>query len=340
MKLDVIAATGNEFMDFAPYVPAINNAGVVAFQARLAAATPTTGVFTSDGRAILPSPGIRDFVSHPDINDSGQMCVYVERDSGVRTLLSVAPSNVVSLPLPEHTIVGALGPTINQAGTVGFRGIECVALLETQGPRTVATLSSVGPFAAFQGLPVVTEGGALVFFAEASNGRNGIHIVHKNESRSLVRAHGQAPKFGYFPCANTHGIVCVVARTEQGCGVYFADGDTVVEAIAPSASFESIRGALLDDRGRLLLIATPPNGTLGLYAGPSYDRVFSIGDRLFGSQLVEFALNPVSINAHGDIAVRLALSDGRGLIVRVGPKAYSRCTVPERWPGTPFWNTT
>jgi hypothetical protein len=320
MNLEVVAETGTQFLNFAPYVPAINGAGVVAFQAQVRADVPTTGVFSSDGREILVSPAIREFVSHPDINDAAQMCVYVVRESGQRALLCIDPSNAVSFPLPEHTMVGALGPTINQSGAIGFRGASCLSVLEANGPVTVASLNygAHGPFAAFQGLPVVTERGGLVFFAEASDGAHSVNVVTKQDHRCMVRVRGQFPRFGYFPCVNEHGTVCFVAHTAEGYSVVLADDDTMVEVISPSAAFESIRGALIDDARRVLLFATPANGTLGVYTGPdpNRDRVFSIGDPLFGSELVEFALNPVSINARGDFAARLALRDGRGLIVR------------------------
>jgi hypothetical protein len=48
--LTLVAATGDRFSDFSPYVASINNAGVVAFQATLRAGG--MGVFTGDGGPI------------------------------------------------------------------------------------------------------------------------------------------------------------------------------------------------------------------------------------------------------------------------------------------------
>ena len=53
---------------------------------------------------------------------------------------------------------------------------------------------------------------------------------------------------------------------------------------------------------------------LGIYADGA--RLVGVGDDFEGSTVVEFALNPVSINGAGQFAARLKLSDGRQFIVR------------------------
>jgi hypothetical protein len=50
-------------------------------------------------------------------------------------------------------------------------------------------------------------------------------------------------------------------------------------------------------------------------------RVLGVGDRLHGATVVDFALNPVSVNARGQLAIRVALDDGRQFIVRGDPAA-------------------
>jgi len=71
----------------------------------------------------------------------------------------------------------------------------------------------------------------------------------------------------------------------------------------------------------VVFIATPRGGTLGLFAGPDpvADRILALGDPLFGSTVTEFASNPVSVNAAGQVAVRVRLTEGRQLILRADP---------------------
>ena len=87
------------------------------------------------------------------------------------------------------------------------------------------------------------------------------------------------------------------------------------------AAFESFRGVLINRTGLVVFYATPVGGRLGIYKGPDpvRDRVLSIGDPIFQSTMVEFALNPVSVNEKGQIAIRVNLEDGRQVILRADP---------------------
>ena len=86
-------------------------------------------------------------------------------------------------------------------------------------------------------------------------------------------------------------------------------------------AFESYRGALITGAGGVIRIATPRGEHLGLFNGPdpAVDRILAIGDSLFGSTVTDFAANPVSVSAAGQLAIRASLSDARQLILRVDP---------------------
>ena len=107
---------------------------------------------------------------------------------------------------------------------------------------------------------------------------------------------------------------------DAGGGIFVArDGE--IAAIQTDGAFESYRGALISDVG-VVRIATPRGGSLGLFSGPDpdTDRIVAVGDPLFGSTVEEFAANPVSVNAVGQVAVRATLADGRGFILRADPE--------------------
>jgi hypothetical protein len=85
--LTPIATNDGRFTDFAPYVPSIDDAGVVAFQASLGEGR--SGVFTSDGTALADvavttsaACPARVFASHPDINRAGSLAVYATLKNG------------------------------------------------------------------------------------------------------------------------------------------------------------------------------------------------------------------------------------------------------------------
>jgi hypothetical protein len=69
------------------------------------------------------------------------------------------------------------------------------------------------------------------------------------------------------------------------------------------------------------MIATPRGGSLGLFDGPDPDAdgILAIGDPLLDTAVEDFAANPVSVNAHGQVAIRGSLADGRQVILRADP---------------------
>src|SRR5262249_28201215 len=100
-----------------------------------------------------------------------------------------------------------------------------------------------------------------------------------------------------------------------GAGAFSVTDGPITEIAAIGERFESLRGALINNRGSVFLFATPRGGKLGIFRGS--DRVFCVGDPMFGSTVTEFAQNPVSVNDADQLAVRVRLDDARQMIVRV-----------------------
>ena len=71
----------------------------------------------------------------------------------------------------------------------------------------------------------------------------------------------------------------------------------------------------------MVIIGTPRGGRLGLFAGPDpeADRILALGDSLLDSTVEDFAANPVSVNASGQVGIRASLADGRDVILRADP---------------------
>ncbi len=97
-------------------------------------------------------------------------------------------------------------------------------------------------------------------------------------------------------------------------------------AVDTSSPFASFRGVLLNKKGTIVFYATPRGGELGVFTGPDpqSDRLIAIGAPLFGSTVVDFALNPVSINDAGQIAIRVKLADERQFVLRADPVPEDR----------------
>jgi hypothetical protein len=100
---------------------------------------------------------------------------------------------------------------------------------------------------------------------------------------------------------------------------------TLKQMLSIESGFSHFRGALVNDAGQIIFFATPRGGQLGLFTGPDpvQDKLLGIGDSWQAGKVTEkvteFALNTVSFNQQGQIALRLKLSNGQGLILRADP---------------------
>lgn len=307
--LIIVAATGEEFVDFAPYVPSIDNLGRVAFQAGLCDGGHAICVFSESGPAqpvIQSSSQFPEFISHPDINDSLECCFYAKAAGGEGVLLLGGQHNVMA-----RGDIGPLGPTMNALGDIAYRvsdsGREEIRLSTAQGD-TVIAMAGEG-FASFQGLPVVNDKRSVCFRADLADGRQGIYLWDMGTVRTIAETGAEFGELGRFPSLNDSGCVGFV---DPGRGVFVWE----VETHCVHSGMESYRGVLLHDEG-FVHFGTPAGGTMGVYLGD--ERVLGMGDSFAESTISEFALNPVSINGRGQIAARVKLEDGRQMIVRVDP---------------------
>jgi hypothetical protein len=128
----------------------------------------------------------------------------------------------------------------------------------------------------------------------------------------------------YVASIDGRGTVAFQATLENGStGVFISDSERVpTVAVAADSIFSRFDSHPdIGDDGSLCFYATPGSGQLGVYAGPdpAAHGIVSIGQPLFGSTVTDFALNPVSLNDAGQVAIRVKLADGRQFILRADP---------------------
>lgn len=179
--------------------------------------------------------------------------------------------------------IGPLGPTMCN-GRVAFRADrssgEPAVFLWDDG--RVEEIARGGPF---HGLPIVTGDGLVVY-------RSGDRLCRDGETLAQGALNA-------FPCATPRGRVAFV---RDGGG---------------DERFASVRGLLVNDAGAEVRIATPHGGRLGVYAP---ERILGLGDPFEGSTITDFALNPVSINERGQLAIRVTLASGAEHVLRFDPE--------------------
>lgn len=325
--LTPIADTNDRFIDFAPYVASINNDGVVAFQAALRGGG--SGVYTGSGG---PTATVTDSVSgplnsvdsHPDINQGGSACLYASFKSGGHGVVLVRDGKVIAV----GETAGPLGPTMNDDGTVAFRagvGSGDSGIFTGDGGRVTAIAETGTVFGAFHGLPVINNPGSVVFRADLKAGGEGIYVGDGDGLTPVARTGDVFSVLGHFPIINDAGTVAFCASLESGgSGVFTVWAGAIGTVIDTSSAFESFRGVLLNNAGRVIFYATPRGGELGVFTGrdPVGDRILGLGASLLGSTIVDFALNPVSINDLGQIAIRVKLANEMQFVLRADPVDY------------------
>lgn len=324
-----IATTGPRFGDFGPYAASVNAAGVVAFQATLV--DGRTGVYVGDGggpSAVVEAGarGLRAVTSHPAIDACGRVAFFGETDRGEPALYFGGPDGVEAVVrAPAHVAaIGPLGPTMNEAGSVAFRadtGQGRAGVFHWRAGR-VDRLAEAEGGGGFEGLPVVNEAGAVVFRTRRADGGAAIHVWRDAAVTMAVETGPVFATLGRFPDVNTHGaIVFAGSLTGGGSGIYVVSDGRLETIVASADGSVAFRGALINDAGRVVYFGTPRGGALAIYGGPDPvdDRVVGLGDALFGSVVSDLALNPVSYNGAGQLAIRLAFTDGHQRIVRASP---------------------
>lgn len=324
-----LAWTGELFADFQPYVPAVDDAVSVVFQAVLRGGG--SGVFLArDGRieALLEAEAGESVISHPDCNARGDMCVYVARDDGSSALVAVKAGQRITLADSRDGVfaaIGPLGPVMDAAGSVAFRATladgSAAVCAWSHGVLRVLARTGDG-FSGFHGLPVIAGAAGVVFRADRCDRVQGVYRVVEGAVTAVLERAADDGLVALFPTVNAQAEVACGWVDAAGEGHLFrvADGREALAVDAGVLRFQSLRGCLLDEDGELFFTGTPRGGRLGVYrVTPEGVRcLLEEGAVMTGARVQGFALNPVSIGASGRIAARMLLDDGRQLIASLG----------------------
>jgi hypothetical protein len=324
----VIAATGDRFTSFEPYVPSVNDAGTVAFQAALQ--DGRTRVFAGSGGTadeVAGAAALAGVTSHPDLNNAGAVSFYGDLTGGGQGVFILHDGSLQTVADTDGAFasIGPLGPTMNESGMVAFRADPAPnmsGVFAGDGGAVVTVADTDGPWSEFHGLPVVNRGGTVVFRADRKDGVQGIYAFDEGSIRTVVETGDRFETLAPFPSISDDGTVAFAATLSGGGeGAFTQRGDGPPSTHDPDGAFESYRGALITSAGQLMWMARPRGGNRGLFAGPDPEAnlILALGDPLLGSEVTDVRSNPVSVNAVGQVAIAAVLADGRQLILRADP---------------------
>lgn len=328
-SLALIARSGTHFTGFGPYVPSIADDGSVAFQARLRSGA--CGVFVAQAGTLFSlaesgHEGLGAVISHPDLNARGESCFYAELLTGGQALCLTRDGDLLRLAETDSDIasIGPLGPTLNASGQAAFRarlrsGASGIFRADRDGVRLLA--ESGERFTGFQGLPVIDACGRVLLRADLPAGE-GIYLAEGEELMTVAETGSEFTALGRFPSLSEEGDICFSAELASGgSGLFRARQGSYQPLCLSGEAFAGFRGVLPGPGDHCVFYASLPDGRLGIFTGPDpiHDRLLLMGEPCFGAPVSDFALNPVSVNTRGQLALRVSLSDGIELILRADP---------------------
>lgn len=325
--LSIVAETGEQFADFQPYVGSINDEGVVAFQATLRAGG--SGVYAGSGGSIDTAVGVTDgrlgaIVSHPAIGANGAICFYATTKAGRGGVFLLRAGELLTIA-DSH---GPLGPTINEGGAIAYRATTPAgtsAIFKHVDGKTTLVAEATEPFSAFHGIPVINSANAVAFRADQAGEGQGIYLANDKGITPAAETGKRFRDLGHFPTLTDDGTVAFAAGLRRGGSGVFVSRNGMVETVFESARgpFRGFRGVLMSGSRPRIFYATPRDGRagLGIFSGadPIADRLLAIGAPLLDSTVTDLSLNPVSINRHGQLAIRVRLENDRQVIMRADP---------------------
>jgi hypothetical protein len=196
-EITTIADTNGSFSSFnfvgrVLLEPAINNEGIVAFNAGLDAGG--SGIFASNGATttiIVDNISSSSYylIESPAINDAGTVAFAASLNTGGGGIFTVNRQTTTTI----FNIGNSFGrfvhnPTINNAGTVAFRvfpelGVE--SILTNNGGSTTTIVDTNGLFRSFESF-AINDADTVAFKAFLDNGGTGIFIEQAGVTNKVI----------------------------------------------------------------------------------------------------------------------------------------------------------
>ncbi|MFN8670936.1 MAG: choice-of-anchor tandem repeat NxxGxxAF-containing protein [Candidatus Sericytochromatia bacterium] len=325
-KINLMCNSKVDYEDFSPYVSSINNNSVLSFQATLKEGK--SGIYISEKNKvnciIKTDNKFKEFFSHPDINNAknitfyankhdGEEGVYLSKNNEIYTIFSVIKN--------ELNYIGPLGPTINEKNLVSFRatynGIEAIYYGSIN--KSILIADNKDFFKSFHGLPVINDNNEIAFRTTLKNNREAIYLHKNNENICLVDTTNNFSSISSFISLNNFGEVIFAGKLKNGEENIFIYKNGNIEALFYNKMFDSFRGALINNNRNIIFYATTKNEGLGVFAYNNNEiiKIISFEEKLFNAPVIDFALNPVSLNDKGEIVLRIKDSNNIHSIISV-----------------------
>jgi hypothetical protein len=335
-----VADTTQGFLFFGD-MPAINNAGAVAFNA-IGPSFLTGAVFKGDNNTLttiassaggvlnnlvaggITPGGVVSFFARVT-NGNGDAIIAAGTGGNINTIIDANQQGLVG-PLMNNDAMNTSGTVASTAFRTGFRSQVIVAA--DGGALKVLIDTKTSNFIAL-GNAAINASEAIVFRGFLADGTEGL-FTGPNGSR--VVADTNNPNFAGFldPVINNAGTIASAAFLSNGGSEVFSDSGTgVTPRTDPSSPFFTlVDNVTINNSGDVAFFANEVTGRNGIFlettGGASPVPVIESGDPLFGSIVARVNIGRFSLNDHDQISMQYTLADGRSGIAIAYPKYGQR----------------
>jgi hypothetical protein len=323
--VNVTDSTVQGLLSFGP-MPAINNAGAVAFVATSAGSVKavfkwqngvrtniaTSGdVFSNFGDAVvINAAGVVGFDAA--IPNGGEKVILTSDGYSTKTIVDSIQQGLLGGPF--------LGiSSINASGTVTFLGVRSDgsrAIFAGNGGPLVAVVDTANSSFDTLGNSAISASGEVAFLGSREDGSEGIYA---GPGGATVIVDTNNPNFVDFldPVINDAGVVADGAFLSNGAvEVITGNGRAITARTYPASPFFAfIDNVTINNRSVVAFFADEASGGQGIFieitGGDSPVALIEVGDALFGSTVTSVNLGRFSLNTRNQVVFQYNLQDGR-----------------------------
>jgi hypothetical protein len=340
--------TSDDFDPFGFDVPAVNNAGFVAFAGTLL--DGTTGVFRSNGTTLTPIALNTDFRRFGDvsINNAGQVgfeaSFRTPRGEGILRGDGGAVTTIAGTRnAGDFDFVNA-GPSLNASGQVAFIGERIVGgnfidgVYVGNGGAVNAIYDTTANFSDFTGNPSLNDSGTAAFLASLSNGTGGLFVGNGGAFTTVADDSGVfTAVFGFSdPSLNDQGAVAFRAGTNvqdptdnsgsTATGIFLYENGVLTTIIEDAVGGLDFGDPSLNNQGKVAYLTIENFSDYDLVIGddPVGGRIIGTGDMLLGRTISSLSFGREGFNDNGQLTFTAFFDDGTSAIFLASPNS-----VPE-----------
>ncbi|MEQ9668693.1 DUF7453 family protein [Coleofasciculus sp. G2-EDA-02] len=342
------------FDDSGPYnlssnLPAINNQGTVAFEARLdldqypLPSYPDDRyyrdvIFTGDGQSLNRITQRMGTFNFKDINDSHTVA-FTEQISSPRfpqynlfTTNGDGFTTINQRPSPSGYTYDFGDVTINNEGSVFFHELY-FGVFTSDGVNRTTIAERSGALEYFSGTLALNNKGNVAFGAYFDDWGSGIFTGNGDSTTLIADTNGLFRNFGTLSLNDSDTLAFAASLDDGSAGIFTSSNGSITTIADTSGLFSGFSNAAINNNGDVAFGAGLDTGESGIFTGtdPVADKVITIGDPLFGSTVTSLRFSNKGFNDAGQFAFFAELADGSSGIFRADPDPNA---VVFDWGGT------